>query len=866
MPPAARLCVLLGHMIALSVALAPMRCVTDEFCARVHRGVCASASADGGPPHCVCPDGQRLYDFMAVCVDAEKYPNGLWSHTTRTNALVHEDSGPVGTALARVITPAAWPADWDCDAHTCRATEFGVLYSTHRRDLVLSDFAVAVLFPAEVDVLCPRATHRYLHSAQNGGLLASSASAAAYTHCVTCAEWCGVHGTCANADAFSAADMGGACVCAAGFSGYRCEHRDLSVDRVASVSRYVDPRGPEATMAQHTVSELFEDIVHGAYPAYTMDRVCDAVLNTGCGAGEWCYINVTATVASRVLSGSCFCAVHAAPSGDSSCMEVEDNMRSQFGLVLGDEATVSADKAYAREAWDGRSLVPAFAGYLLYASLGTGDEYALHKRALVASTQSTSHPLVPDAAMQRVAQIFHARFADGQITRALSGTTLDVNTTWLVGAHHALDRLGASDSATLQLNPALVACDAPLDGRPGSYYPGAGSVFLPLFDSAPPGSSSGPVSVLGRGLGAWAWCTLGCSDACGGPERADCTDGASTGTPCRCLAPFAGPTCSDCADPTLVPPSCTRRQALCSAQDCEDGRGLCVSDFAGIGQLSLLDDRATMTDTTCLCTYPSRGAHCEESRIACGLVRCGGNGICDGGGDPLPGCMCNPGFIGDHCLLPSSWCDAELCSGHGRCRSQDSACTCDTGWEGPSCDHMACLNGGQWDPAARVCNCAGDFGGAQCATHVCGAYEAADVIIVDGRALRANGRPVPYAMRIQEQAHTGQPPPDPRARASVAGQGVRPSVVVPKGTWVPSEGACECHLPWTRGDATGNPAGEEAGECSDHVCGHGAPVLAAAGASGCACDVGYRPLSEAEKALSDGEPWCVRQLQWVMEE
>lgn len=830
----------------------------------------------------MCPPGERLWDLLPVCVSVDQYSRGVLHTVERTHPLVY-DAEPVpveaavGSEPTRFLDQPRWPATWQCDAHACRTSEFGVQYTTHRRDLVVNDTASTVLLTAEVDVLCPKRTHRFLRNAQNGGAVASSGTTAAYQQCVGCADWCGANGQCADSAAFLRGDMRGTCLCSRGFSGYRCEVKDLHADAVIDRARYIDTRGPEGVFAAHTASDLFSGMLSQAYPAYDAGRSCSPSSNTWCDTNEWCYVNVTASRVAGGVRGSCFCIPHAVPvvGASSGCAVLADTLTVHFGTVVGDEASVTSDATFMRETWSSVADVPRFAGYIMAASIGTGDMYALARRARLASTANVQDPASPDPCLSRLANELDARLstrgAIGSLRRA-------ANTTWLVGAHHSPSTLSlrGSDGMALRMDAALVACNAPFDTS--QLY--AGSPF-----TTPPSMRLPPSSVLGRGIanGPWSWCAYDCTDVCGGSDRADCSaDGRrqlmDTGA-CACKPGFSGPLCTDCSNPRLVPPACARTQVQCGAEECGNN-GICATDRrnttwgASTRSVSLFDNQAMRSTAKCLCMYPSRGATCNESRITCGITHCGGHGTCSGDASPSPTCECSPGYIGQHCLVAQAWCNSMLCSGHGVCSRDDLACTCDPGREGDKCERTPCTNGGTWNAEYGACGCPAGYTGSRCETHVCGTYTATDVAVVPGTAGRRNGRVPPSALRAQtsQSKFTGSSViQDPRMRlpdAPLSGG----SVAIPKGTWVDDVVGCACDSPWTR-HATGTPVNEYTPapsatdpypQCVGHRCGHGDPVVSSSGVSRCKCHAGYRELTAAERIPdSTSQFLCVRVLQWI---
>ena len=145
---------------------------------------------------------------------------------------------------------------------------------------------------------------------------------------------------------------------------------------------------------------------------------------------------------------------------------------------------------------------------------------------------------------------------------------------------------------------------------------------------------------------------------------------------------------------------------------CDPDTGICVCDDGHVGNpsqgctlLDLCEDVTCGENATCV---PSTGeCECNAGYVGdpdvgctagpCLGVTCGANATCD---DNTGECECDPGYTGDPdagCVAMGA-CEANTCNGNGTCDDSSglAICTCDTGYEGSTCDR--CAYGYEADP------------------------------------------------------------------------------------------------------------------------------------------------------------------------
>jgi len=198
-------------------------------------------------------------------------------------------------------------------------------------------------------------------------------------------------------------------------------------------------------------------------------------------------------------------------------------------------------------------------------------------------------------------------------------------------------------------------------------------------------------------------------------------------------------------------PGCRRAKTVPTSIECEPGwKGpkcdvpACQPGVCGNGTCKDTDE-----GFECLCDAGWEGKRCK---CASDGSTCSGHGDCSDTGGVVE-CTCREGYSGDTCsacdtgfqdndgdgtCLPA--CDAETCSGHGKCDdgSGNTVCSCDQGYTGedcslcdtsyqdndgdgvcaPVCDEAYCSGHGTCSDATgkRVCECEKGYAGDMCDT------------------------------------------------------------------------------------------------------------------------------------------------------
>jgi len=121
-----------------------------------------------------------------------------------------------------------------------------------------------------------------------------------------------------------------------------------------------------------------------------------------------------------------------------------------------------------------------------------------------------------------------------------------------------------------------------------------------------------------------------------------------------------------------------------------------------------------LSATTIATTNPPNYVDPCAGRVGQNGLPCSGRGVCNTKTNGV--CKCDAGFVGDNCDDPL-WCYGKDCSGHGKC--VDKGCVCDQGWEGSSCQiptslckDLSCS--GQGTCNSGVCTCSAGYSGRNC--------------------------------------------------------------------------------------------------------------------------------------------------------
>ncbi len=650
-------------------------CTSDAVCEARHAGRCAHSVRGPAYSRCRCPWGQRQRDLVSAACETESVPN---VSTPYGGVIVY------GDALdgSRYEAVPQWPAVWSCDAWACRSQpSTDTHFVMDGYDLALRTFFAAPPFPLsplDVLVICGAGRRFFVNS------FAPAASAAAGSlpthdrHCMTCAEWCGVNGTCADPSTF-------ACACAPGVGGARCDL--VALDNAVRAASAVVAIG---VYTQPVVGSASVDLGGAALALATLG-----------GSTADVPVLASAPVVAEALT-------EATPgaTGDTIGTPAWDLVYESSVL---DERHVAASSSGSSTAWSGgacladtdclatQECVIDVAATLL----GTAVVRVCVCAAGYVPVQNATASALQCAASQVVA-VFGLRVD----TYATRGTlTGPVGSVYIVRAETALNStvVGAqalpfmpSTTRAVRVLPAFVKCAAGATTRVSA--------------------STSPAT----------WCA-DCAWRCNG--RAETCDA----TTCNCTAPFGGPTCNACADASYLMPNCTRSHSNCSLEVCS-GRGLCVGEggpcncTAGwvapscalapraCGAAQCTGHGACLEDgTSCVCDAGWTGDTCAVRTAELQAVLCGAHGTLD---PETLACTCDTGWTGADC-------DLADCGAHG-VRSDPTTCVCDAGWTDTRCRTSVCgVDTGALVNGTCVCvgvfraNTAGTY--PVCSRHVCGA-------------------------------------------------------------------------------------------------------------------------------------------------
>lgn len=288
------LLLLLGAALCASAQDVWNACSTDQQCWPMN-GVCMDARSNGEPGRCACAYGYVFDETHQRC-DWPGYgevPRVNMSLGARLYYAEHQTSNSTWRGDATL------PSDWVCNSASghCTATselvEFsGFVYSTL---LTLNASLCRVLYAygydynlsmalTGLDWRCKNTRQFYKLNDLSavGPSVQGDVMRAVEEHCLTCAEWCGVRGTCLNETDYS-------CTCSGGWSGERC-----------------------AIPPANATSYRFD--LDGVVPNCTFDSDCDG--NQTCWHG-----------------GACGCAVGYTPQPDLASLTLAVSMAIDAGNI-----------------------------------------------------------------------------------------------------------------------------------------------------------------------------------------------------------------------------------------------------------------------------------------------------------------------------------------------------------------------------------------------------------------------------------------------------------------------------------------------------------------------------------------------------
>jgi hypothetical protein len=681
-------------VVVLLVAVAvvdALDCQTDAICQRRHAGVCAHWATDDGRAQCVCPFGYRRMDGVStVCVPA----GGAYNFSATTALLAYATDAVAETDEDRYEATPTWPVVWSCDPHACvsvpdaRGNQFVVSNASLLRGMFADGLADDVLGAADVGLVCG-AGLRFFKTAYAASSKLQNNMPVHSDHCISCAEWCGLNGTCADASTYR-------CACNVGYAGLRCDtavgtglgnglvssggsrapvnqfvaatfdpaaalravlaaiqRTAAPVERPAEVNRVqVTPLGvpvwrlmDEDTLFWNTRAGIpgaggvavFDSTLPPPPPGsdtdlsafvaslYRLDRNCTS--SADCAANEACMVDVTASQTARVIVWTCFCVATTAPvpGADRGC------------------ATSAHGPLFGVVAKNARGTVGTITGPF------TADNfYFVHVR---------SHTGVPVVSVQSIS-------------------------------------LAPETRQIMRVRPLYLQC------------PNRSATSLLDVDD--------PLS----------WCGA-CSEYCNGSP--------CNASGCVCAAPYAGARCDRCADPTMAYPNCTRTGLQCAADRC-NGLGTCFgnaclcvggrvppfcarsSHACGLDRCSGQGVCSEIDGTTCVCDSGWVGDACNISSATLSAALCGAHGLLD---LDTSECVCADGYAGTSC--------EQLACAAGTGAWNGTACACAAGWTGALCDTSMCGdNAGFYNDTSGQCDCYGVFmrnadGGVPvCSAHRCG--------------------------------------------------------------------------------------------------------------------------------------------------
>ncbi|KAL0211636.1 hypothetical protein RCL1_005262 [Eukaryota sp. TZLM3-RCL] len=159
---------------------------------------------------------------------------------------------------------------------------------------------------------------------------------------------------------------------------------------------------------------------------------------------------------------------------------------------------------------------------------------------------------------------------------------------------------------------------------------------------------------------------------------------------CECNFPFVGSDCSLIDPAVLCPTNCSGHGLCVSPLGCE-----CFEDFTGTDcsdytpYLSCLDNCVEGTCSAsgeCVCIPGFVGHYCSITAFDCDDCVTENTDSCS----EIDGCQCKDLWGGTHCEISLSKC--TWCPPNSFCNESTGVCVCNSGWSGPLCDTLLCLN------------------------------------------------------------------------------------------------------------------------------------------------------------------------------
>jgi hypothetical protein len=301
--------------LAAPLGTAALDCASDAACARVHAGVCWTA-VGAGAGTCACAPWQSFRADLGTCEEPAENATAVTIAGLYYASYTEQDDN-------RYDATPLWPSTWTCDATRCTAADSDrAAYMVPARTLEAYNEST-VLSPSLVRLWCGASTRRLRRVAYAPSVLLTNSMPLYESHCVSCDAWCGPFGSCDDPVTFR-------CKCQPGRTGPRCEHsgRATVLGTLAEAGAFAAPMPPVLRSV-----DLFHALMRASFPAYALDRGCQT--SADCGTGEICYINVTTTAATRVVTRSCFCDTAKVPDTGAAtgCSTVTVN--PLFGLKIG---------------------------------------------------------------------------------------------------------------------------------------------------------------------------------------------------------------------------------------------------------------------------------------------------------------------------------------------------------------------------------------------------------------------------------------------------------------------------------------------------------------------------------------------------